>query len=249
MVPEEHTNTTAALVVIGNEILSGKVTDSNSGFLARELRTAGVSLERISVIVDDIATIATEVAECAGAYDVVFTSGGVGPTHDDVTIEGVAQAFGRPVVEHPGLRLAIEKAVGDTPGSPLLKMAEVPEGAELISSGDAHFPSVKIENVYVLPGIPQIFETKVESLCQRFMTSPYHLRQVLVSVNESSIAGHLNATLAAFPALLLGSYPTIGNDEYRVRLTLESKDERYLDSALEDLVGRIPGDHIVKIER
>ena len=128
-------------------------------------------------------------------------------------------------------------------------MAEVPEGAELISSGDAHFPSVKIENVYVLPGIPQIFETKVESLCQRFMTSPYHLRQVLVSVNESSIAGHLNATLAAFPALLLGSYPTIGNDEYRVRLTLESKDERYLDSALEDLVGRIPGDHIVKIER
>lgn len=247
--PEDHKKTTAALVVIGNEILSGKVDDTNSGFLARELRNAGVSLERISAIVDDVETIAAEVAKCAAAYDVVFTSGGVGPTHDDVTVEGVARAFGRPVVEHTGLRAAIEKAVGDDPGSPLLKMAEVPEGAELVASEDGHFPSVKIENVYVLPGIPQIFETKVEALCKRFVTSPYHIRQVLVSANESHIADHLNATLEAFPALMLGSYPKLGNDEYRVRLTLESKDEAYLDNALEDLVERLPEDYIVKIER
>ena len=236
-------------MIIGNEILSGKVNDSNSGFLARQLRKAGVSLDRVSVIPDDVDTIATEVAACAAAHDLVFTSGGVGPTHDDVTIGGVAKAFGRPVVEHGGLRSAIEEAVGDDPGSPFLKMAEVPEGAELIASEGQHFPSVKIENVYVLPGIPEIFESKVEALCMQFTTSPYHMRQVLVSATETHIAGHLNATLEAFPALMLGSYPKLGNDEYRVRLTLESKDEAYLDSALEDLVGRIPVDYIVKIER
>src|SRR5690242_9560068 len=119
-------SSTAAMVVIGNEILSGKVTDTNSSFLARQLRSVGVSLERIIVIPDEVATIAAVVREYADAYRYVFTSGGVGPTHDDMTIEGVAKAFERPVIIHRALAEVIEKALGSRPSEPYLKMAEVP---------------------------------------------------------------------------------------------------------------------------
>jgi len=240
---------TAAMVVIGNEILSGKVADTNSTFLARELRRAGVSLERIIVIPDDIPTIAEVVGECSERYDHVFTSGGVGPTHDDMTIAGVALAFGRKVVVHEDLSRAIEQAIGRRPSPAYLKMAEVPEGAGLVASDPSHFPTVQIENVYVLPGIPEIFEAKIVSLRDRFVSQPYHLRQVLVAASEGRIADILHATLSAYPELMLGSYPKLADPEYQVKLTLESKDETYVDRALEDLVGRIPSEYIVRILR
>lgn len=244
-----HAHTTAAMIVIGDEILSGKVTDSNSPFLARTLREAGVSLDRVIVIPDQVETIAETVAEYARRYDLVFTSGGVGPTHDDMTIEGVAAAFGCSVVRAPDLTALIEKHIGDDPASPYLKMAEVPEGAELVHGGKSNFPTVRKENVYVLPGIPEIFEKKVAVLAETFRTQPYFLRQVLVSQDEARIAQYLNATLDAYPELMLGSYPKLADPEYRVRLTLESKDEFYLDAALEDLVGRMPAAYIVRIEK
>ncbi len=242
-------NRTAAMVVIGNEILSGKVVDSNSPFLARELRRLGVALERVLVIPDDVETIASAIAEYSAQFDFVFTSGGVGPTHDDVTIEGVARAFRVPVVIHPRLREAIESVAGEDPAPSFLKMAQVPEGAELLDGGGANFPTVVIGNVYVLPGIPEIFEAKMVALRERFRDRPYHLRQVFVSAHETDIADYLNATLEGFPDLLLGSYPKLGNPDYSVRLTLESKDEGYLDRALDDLIARMPAAMIVKIER
>jgi molybdenum cofactor synthesis domain-containing protein len=241
--------TTAAMVVIGNEILSGKVADTNSTFLARELRRAGVALERIIVIPDDIPTIADVVRACSAGYDHVFTSGGVGPTHDDMTIAGVALAFGRKVVIHEELAYAIEQAIGRKPSPAYLKMAEVPEGAGLITSDPSHFPTVQVENVYVLPGIPEIFEAKIASLRDRFESHPYHLRQILIAASEGRIADCLNATLAVYPDLMLGSYPKLADPEYQVKLTLESKDEAYVDRALDDLVGRIPSEYIVRILR
>jgi molybdenum cofactor synthesis domain-containing protein len=240
---------TAAMVVIGNEILSGKVTDTNSAFLARQLRSVGVSLERIIVIPDDVDTIAHVVAKCADDYQHVFTSGGVGPTHDDVTIEGVARAFDLRVVVHEELAGAIEKALGRKPAEPYMKMAEVPDGAVLIETEPGHFPTVRVRNVYVLPGIPEIFEAKVTGLCERFRTQPFHLRQILVSASETRITEYLNATLAAYPRLMLGSYPKLADPEYRVRLTLESKDEAYLENALTDLIARMPSGYIVKVVR
>jgi molybdenum cofactor synthesis domain-containing protein len=245
----EATTTRAAIIVIGNEILSGKITDSNSGFLARELRRMGVSLERIVVIPDVVAVIAATVRGAAAEFDLVFTSGGVGPTHDDLTIAGIAEAFGCPVVQHARLRAAIERVGGDNPGAAMLKMAEVPEGAELVGDEGDIFPTVRIRNVYVLPGVPEIFEAKVRALGERFRSAPYHLRQIYVSAYETAIAEHLDATLAAFPELLLGSYPKLGHPEYKVRLTLESKDESYLDRALSDLIARMPPGFIVRIER
>jgi len=249
MSQQKDRSLSAAMIVIGNEILSGKVSDSNSPFLARELRRLGVSLERISVIPDDVETISGIVGEYAERYDFVFTSGGVGPTHDDVTVEGVASAFGVPVVVHPQLRATIEQVVGEDPGSSYLKMSEVPEGAELLAAGGRNFPTVVIRNVYVLPGIPEIFEAKVVALRDRFRGSPYLIRQVFVSASETAIADFLQQTLDEFPELLLGSYPKLATPDYSVRLTLESKDERYLDAALDDLISRIPQDVIIKIER
>jgi molybdenum cofactor synthesis domain-containing protein len=239
---------TAAIVVIGNEILSGKITDSNSGFLARALRSAGVSLERIFVIPDDVGVIGSTVAAAAASYDLVFTSGGIGPTHDDLTIQGIAAAFQLAVVEDETLRAAIAKVASGTPSAAMLRMALIPEGAELVGGEGDFFPTVRVRNVYVLPGVPEIFERKVERLGVRFQGAPFHLRQVFVSVYETVIAEHLDATLAAFPALLLGSYPKLSHPEYRVRLTLESKDEAYLDRALADLLRRLPPEHVVRVE-
>jgi len=239
---------TAGLVVIGNEILSGKVADANTPFLARELRALGVTLERVTVIPDEIDTVAGVVADFAGRFEIVFTSGGVGPTHDDVTMDAVAQAFGRPMVEHAGLRLAIEQFVGRRVNQAHLKMARVPEGCELVTDGHAAFPTVIVENVYVLPGIPEIFQVKLVALRDRFRSRPYHLRQVFVREYETGIAEFLNATLASFPELLLGSYPKLSDPEYRVRLTLESKDETYVEAALADLIGRLPEGFVVKVE-
>lgn len=241
-------HTSAGFVVIGNEILSGKVTDTNTPYLAKVLRELGVSLERVCVIPDEIEIIAATVAEFSANYDEVFTSGGVGPTHDDITMDGIAAAFGVEVIEHPELGTAIRDAVKD-PNPSHMKMARVPEGAQLIVSGHRAFPTVRVRNVYILPGIPEIFRSKLDSLRETLRTRPYHLRQVLVAENETRIAEFLNATLQAFPELLLGSYPKLSNPEYRVRLTLESKDESYVDRALDDLIARMPAGYVAKIER
>lgn len=236
-----------AMVVVGNEILSGKVRDTNAYFAARELRRVGVMLKRIGVVPDVIEAIADEVGRCARAHDFVITSGGVGPTHDDITIEAIATAFGRKMVIHPELERLIRAHFAE-PLHPAMKMAEVPEGAVLNESGDARFPTVQLENVYILPGIPQIFERKLAALLERFATDPYFIRVVYTSAGEGTIAGPLNACLKDYPNLMLGSYPRIGDPEYRVKVTLESKDRNYLDRAFARLMELLPPGAVVKIE-
>ncbi len=238
----------AALVVIGNEILSGKVQDSNAYFAARELRSAGVELKRIAVVPDDLDAIAEEVAYSSAHFDFVITSGGVGPTHDDITMEGVARAFKRKLLAHPELVGLINQYMGERANAASLRMAQVPEGAVLNDAGDIRFPTVQIENVYVLPGIPQLFEAKLAALKARISADPYFIRTIYTTALESALAEHLNATLAAYPRLMLGSYPKIGNPQYRVKLTLESKDRDYLERAFRHLLELIPGDAVVKVE-
>jgi len=240
---------TAGIVLIGNEILSGKVVDANASYLCRELRQLGVDVRRITVIPDEVELIAATVADFSRGYDVVFTSGGVGPTHDDVTIEGVARALGTRVIRHPQLVRLLEGFYKGVLNEARLKMAEVPEGAELFASGSLRFPAVVIRNVYVLPGVPEIFRQKFDALKERFRESPFHLCSVFVSMGEGTLADHLNAVLRGHPELLLGSYPEFSNTEYKVKVTLESKDKAYLDGALEDLLRRLPTDTVVRVER
>ncbi len=237
-----------ALVVVGNEILSGKIQDSNAYFAARELREAGVTLKRIAVVPDELDAIADEVKYCAERFDVVVTSGGVGPTHDDVTMEGVARAFGRKLVRDPELTSLIREHFVGGVNAAGLKMAEMPEGAVLNHVGDAWFPTVQLKNVYILPGIPQIFEAKLSALKSRFAADPYYSHAIYTSAGESAIAQYLNSCLARFPELLLGSYPKLSNPEYRVKLTLESKDRDYLEHAFRHLLELLPKDVVVRTE-
>lgn len=239
---------TAGIVVIGNEILSGKVTDTNSPFMSRELRKLGVTLQRITTIPDDVDTIAATVQAFAAQFEIVFTSGGVGPTHDDVTMEGVARALGRRVVRHPELDRRLREYLGANANEARMRMADVPDGAELIVDQRLGFPTVKCENVYILPGIPEILEQKFLALKERFAASPYHLRVVYTRDGEGTIAEHLNATMARFPELLLGSYPKLGDPEYAVKLTLESKDQAYVDAALAHLLTLLPAETVVRTE-
>jgi molybdenum cofactor synthesis domain-containing protein len=239
---------TCALVVVGNEVLSGKVQDSNAYFAARQLRGVGVALNRIAVIPDQVPAIAEEVGACARRFDVVLTSGGVGPTHDDVTMEGVAAALGLKLVVHPELERLLREHFSDRLEVAGLKMAVVPEGAILNAGGDIRFPTVQVDNVYILPGIPQLFEAKLAALLGRFATDPYYIRTIYTSAREGAIAGSLNQCLAQYPDLLLGSYPRIGDPEYRVKLTLESKDRDYLERAFTHLMALLPKEVVVRTE-
>jgi len=238
----------AALLVIGNEILSGKVTDTNSPFLARELRSLGVDLERILTIPDDIELIAREVRAMSEAYDFVFTSGGIGPTHDDLTMDGIARAFDRRIVLSDSILSRLERAHGKPPNESMRKMGLIPEGANLIDAGDLWFPIVVVENVHIFPGIPELFRRKFESIRERFRGIPFQIKKVFVTRFESEIAEHLNALLEEFPELLLGSYPRIGEPDYKVMLTLESRDADYLERSLESLLARLPHEGVQRVE-
>jgi molybdenum cofactor synthesis domain-containing protein len=240
---------TAGIILIGNEILSGKVVDANASYLCRELRALGVDVRRISVIPDEVELIASEVAQQSRTFDAVFTSGGVGPTHDDVTIEGVARALGVAVVRHPRLVQLIEGFAKGRLNEARLKMAEVPEGAELTAGEELAFPAVVVRNIYVLPGVPEIFRQKFQALKERFRESPFHLRSVFVSISEGTLADHLNELLRQHPELMLGSYPEFFNPEYKVKVTLESKDRSYVERALDDFLARLPDGAVVRVER
>jgi len=238
----------AGILIIGNEVLSGKVTDVNSPYLCRELRELGVDVERIVTIPDVIDVIGAEVRAMSAAYDFVFTSGGIGPTHDDLTMDGVATAFGRELELSSSIAGRIERAQGKPPNESQLKMAMIPAGSSLVDAGDLWFPVVIVENVYVLPGVPELLMKKFESVRDRFRGEPFLLKNVYVKRRESEIAASLNELLQEFPALLLGSYPKIGQESFHVLLTLESRDAAYLGRALESLLGRLTADAVFKVE-
>jgi molybdenum cofactor synthesis domain-containing protein len=238
----------AALLVIGNEILSGKVVDTNSPFLAVELRALGVDLERILTIPDEVELIAAEVSQMSAEHDYVFTSGGIGPTHDDLTMEAIALAFDRKLEVNQSMIGRMERAQGSPANESQRKMALIPVDAQVIDAGDLWFPVVIVENVHIFPGIPKLLQKKFHSIRDRFRGVPFQLRRIYVKLFESDIAEHLNALLVEFPELMLGSYPKIGEPEYRVLLTLESRDGDYLRLAEESLLGRLSDHAIYKIE-
>lgn len=239
---------TAALLVIGNEILSGKVRDTNSTFLAVELRKLGVDLERIVTIPDVIDVIARETRVLSEAYDYVFTSGGIGPTHDDLTMDGIAKAFEREIVVNQAMVDRMQRYSEKPVNEAMRKMAMIPDGAEILDVGGLWFPVVVVENVHIFPGIPELFEKKFHSIRDRFSGVPFHLTKFYVRESESEIADVLNALLAEFPELMLGSYPKINEHDYRVLLTLESRDRAYLGRAVERLASTLPQGVIQRIE-
>ncbi len=239
---------TAGIIVIGNEVLSGKTQDTNSHFLCQELRALGVEVRRISVIADEIELIGKEAATFSRGFDFVFTSGGVGPTHDDVTMAGIAHGFGVRVIRHPELERRLRERHGANINEARLRMAETPEGAELLGEGSLFASVVKLRNIYILPGIPKILRERFQIIKESFRDAPFFLKVVYVREGEGIIAAFLNDLLKDFPDLLLGSYPVVDNPEYKVKVTLESKDVPYLNQAFKKLLDILPKGAIHRIE-
>jgi len=239
---------TAAAVIIGNEILSGSVEDVNTPFLLKELRALGVCLKRICVLPDEIEVISVELQKAAAEFDFVFTSGGIGPTHDDVTIAAVAHAIGVEVVYSDRLLDIMNLHLGDRLNEPLKKMARIPEGAELVFDGDLVFPLVAIRNIYILPGVPELFREKFQSIRERLRAEPFFVTRFLLKAGEGEIADPLCRAAEAFPGVQMGSYPIFRHPDYRVRLVLESRDEEILRQAAKHLRAMLAPEWIYKVE-
>lgn len=238
---------TAGIIIIGDEILTGKVQDDNAYFMARELFAHGLHLGKISVIADSVHEIAEEVKTFSERYDYVFTSGGIGPTHDDVTIEGIAAAFHvRPVI-NPMLRSILEKRQG-TLTREQLKMAEVPEGAELYADETLSFPLIRFRNIYIFPGIPQLLRKKFVALEKLFNEPVIRVKKIFLNVSESSIAPLLTEVVRCYREVKVGSYPVLDNEEYALMITMESLSGSELDNAVQCLIGRVSREVLVRVE-
>ncbi len=215
---------TAALVIIGNEILSGKFPDENGPFLIRRLRELGCDLARLVVIPDEPDVIAMEVRTCSERFDHVFTSGGVGPTHDDLTLPSIATAFGVAVHRHPTLEAIIRKRLGDACNDAALRMAEIPEGAELWWDGEVRFPLVVMRNVAIFPGVPALFRLKFDAVAHRYAGVPMGVERLWTERTEPEIADLLSEAAERWPDVAIGSYPRFELSPARVLVTLESRD-------------------------
>jgi molybdenum cofactor synthesis domain-containing protein len=232
---------TAGIVIIGDEILSGKFVDENGVFLIGELRALGVDLRRITVVPDVADDIIETVTRDSARHDHVFTSGGVGPTHDDVTIAAIARGFGVAVERHPELERRVRAYWGDRLADANLRLADIPAGAELVYGKDGIWPVVCLRNVYILPGVPALFRRKFVDIRDRFRTSPVTTARLYVDADEGELAPHLDAVVAAFPAVRVGSYPRFGERSFKVMLTLEAKDGAVVAAAFAALAERLGG--------
>jgi len=240
---------TAAILVIGNEILSGKVIDSNSPFLCKELRALGVDVRRIEVIPDDVAHIAAAVHRMSAEYTHVFTSGGIGPTHDDLTIEGIAAGFHTEVVRDPGLEAMLRGYYGASVNEARLRMANVPRGATVVCGPDVPIPFVTMENVFILPGVPELFRRIFESVRERFASAPFHSRRIYVKLLESDLVDALEQVNGAYAGVEIGSYPRFeAGAPYSVMLTLDGKDGDQVQEAHARLLTLIPAQSVHAVE-
>ncbi|MBI5025856.1 MAG: competence/damage-inducible protein A [Nitrospirae bacterium] len=239
---------TAGIIIIGNEILSGKVRDINSPYLTDELRALGVNVLRISIIPDDIDEIGREVSEFSKKFDYAFTAGGVGPTHDDVTMAGIAKGFGLRIMRHPRLEEILRSRYGDSINDTILKMAEVPEGADIIVNKDLWLPAVYFKNIYIFPGIPKYLKMRFDAVKERFRCNPFLLRKVFIKAHETDIAPALYRVVETNPNVMVGSYPIIDNSQYKVMVTLESKREDSLNRAFSYLIEQLPEEIVIRAE-
>jgi molybdenum cofactor synthesis domain-containing protein len=240
---------TAAFLAIGNELLSGKVVEANLPPLAKTLRSLGVELRTAEILPDEIEILAPAILRLSRAHGVVVTSGGVGPTHDDVTIEAVAKAFERRVVRAPALVELVRGTFGDATTEAHLRFADVPEGAELRRSADASWPTPVVENVWILPGVPEVFRMKLGALRASITgPRPFLSRALVLTVDEVDLKDSLDAVVAAHPLVTIGSYPALFNPRYRTRITFDGTNAASLDAALDDLRARLDASAVVDVE-
>eukprot|EP00746_Dinoflagellata_sp_MGD_P028202 gnl/MRDRNA2_/MRDRNA2_166691_c0_seq1.p1 gnl/MRDRNA2_/MRDRNA2_166691_c0~~gnl/MRDRNA2_/MRDRNA2_166691_c0_seq1.p1 ORF type:complete len:534 (-),score=106.39 gnl/MRDRNA2_/MRDRNA2_166691_c0_seq1:149-1684(-) len=259
---------TAGLVIIGDEVLKGQVSDTNTPFAARLLRSQGVALRRVSVIPDTEKEIVNELRSQSTAFDVVFTSGGLGPTHDDITLKSVASAFDMELEANEEMLELLRARAGKTGATggtepedaAMLRQAQLPKGAVLrtppeSADGEKVWPVLQCRNVFVLPGVPRVFEQKVKTICDHFLVGALgrpHTRRILLSVNEEKVAQIVEDTAESLrPKVKIGSYPVEDDSQGEVHtiITLESRCEQAVEGAVQHLLSRIDSNMIVRVDQ
>ncbi|MEO3413431.1 molybdopterin-binding protein [Roseovarius sp. CAU 1744] len=237
-------NPTAAMLVIGDEILSGRTRDANMHHLAGELARAGIDLKEVRVVSDDGDAIVAAVQALRAAYDTVFTSGGIGPTHDDITADNVARAFGVPIDVREDARALLEAhyaRVGQELNKARLRMARIPEGAALIDNPVSIAPGFSLENVHVMAGVPAIFKAMVESVLPTLTGGQPLVSETLeIRRGEGDIAGPLADLAERYPELSLGSYPFQRDGMFGANVVIRGGDGAQVAAALAELQAAFP---------
>ena len=234
---------TAALAVIGDEILSGRTQDKNVAQVATWLNDQGIRLAEVRIVPDETRHIADTVNELRAMYDYLFTTGGIGPTHDDITVDAVAAAFGVPVVIHPQARAILEDYYRDRPGGlsdARLRMARVPEGAELIPNPTSGAPGIRMDNVYMMAGVPGITASMLQGLTGKLEGGrPVVSVTVGARAPESEVADLLREAEEAHPGVAIGSYPFFKDGKYGANFVIRSEDGELARVTGDDLAQRL----------
>jgi molybdenum cofactor synthesis domain-containing protein len=228
---------TACVLIIGNEILSGGTQDQNLAFLAKGLNEVGIRLKEARVIADEAAAIVAAVNEARGRFDYLFTTGGIGPTHDDITAQAIADAFGVRLVLHPEAKRLLE---GHYPPGGLnaarLRMAMMPEGAALLPNPISRAPGFRVENVFVLAGVPQVMQATFNELKHRLRGgAPMLSRSISCALGEGTIAAELGALQARYGDVEIGSYPYFRRNDFGVTLVVRGTDGARIAAAIDEL--------------
>jgi molybdenum cofactor synthesis domain-containing protein len=230
---------TAAVLVIGDEILSGRTKDRNSGTIAEHLTDIGIALREVRAVGDVRAEIVEAVNALRSRYTYVFTTGGIGPTHDDITADSIGAAFGVSVDIDPravAIMAPLYAARGIELTPARLRMARIPAGAELITNSISAAPGFKIENVMVLAGVPDIMRSMLVAVTNQLRTGPkVNAVSIVLARPEGEIADLFSAHQAAYPDVVMGSYPSFSDGKYRTELVLRSTDEARLSAARDEL--------------
>ena len=229
---------TAGILVIGDEILSGRTKDKNIGYIAEYLTNIGIDLREVRVVSDDEADIVAALDALRGRYTYVFTTGGIGPTHDDITADSVAKAFGVPIDHHPEVVARFrERFKGQDLNEARLRMARIPDGAELIQSATILAPGFKIGNVIVMAGVPSIMQAMMDIIAPKLKSGVRMLSDtVRANAREGDIGTPLRAIQQNHPETIIGSYPFMDeNGMPNTNLVVRSRDAAKLDAAMNDV--------------
>ncbi|SFD89450.1 molybdenum cofactor synthesis domain-containing protein [Sulfitobacter brevis] len=232
-------NPTAAMLVIGDEILSGRTRDSNMHYLAGRLGEVGVDLMEVRVVSDQHGAIIGAVQALSRAYKYVFTSGGIGPTHDDITADCIAAAFDRTIDVRDDARAILaehyERSKTEL-NTARLRMARIPQGATLIENPVSAAPGFKVENVHVMAGVPSVFQAMVESVLPSLTGGKALISKTLrIERGEGDIAGPLGALAEEYAMLSMGSYPFQKDGRYGAHIVIRGNNEAQIDAALAKL--------------
>lgn len=234
------TTPTAAMLVIGDEILSGRTRDANMHHLAGEFTRAGIDLKEVRVVADDPAAIVAAVNALRASYDHVVTSGGIGPTHDDITADCIAAAFGVHIDVRADARAILEaryEAMGVELNEARLRMARIPDGATLIANPVSGAPGFTLDNVHVMAGVPSVFQAMVAEILPTLDGGAPMLSQtVRVERPEGELAGELGAIAKGHPDVSIGSYPFIENGAFGSNIVVRGRDNGAVSAAVQDVV-------------